>query len=286
MVSPDRTEWLQTIYAPIEDVSTIPESEIYKTVTTVGAVRDIEKKIYERIDEAVLETIPSMYMARKYDISDTPVGTLVDYRDHEIRVMCPANAKYAKQSVGASGDSNMYYMTFKVYAPDDAVSFKEGDRGVVTDQMFTFNGPSSGIDKLGRKYSVCWLALAMYDAKTDSWTYFGERSSTERYIGWDYIVEWYDANGIAIASDCVRINLSNESCHFSTEPYYVGYLKKEMEGSTFVGTELPEYGQANKIYVDKGKKVISIWDEETDQYVAIAGYTNEVTDEDIMNLFN
>lgn len=51
MMSPDRTEWLQTIYAPIKDVSTIPESEIYNTVTTVGAVRDIEKKIYERIDE-------------------------------------------------------------------------------------------------------------------------------------------------------------------------------------------------------------------------------------------
>jgi hypothetical protein len=51
MVSPDRTEWLQTIYAPAEDVSAIPESEIYNTVTTVGAVRDIEDKIYKRIEE-------------------------------------------------------------------------------------------------------------------------------------------------------------------------------------------------------------------------------------------
>ena len=51
MVSPDRTEWLQTIYAPIKDVSTIPEGEIYNTVTTVGAVRDIEAKIYQRIEE-------------------------------------------------------------------------------------------------------------------------------------------------------------------------------------------------------------------------------------------
>lgn len=51
MVSPDRTEWLQTIYAPVADTSTIPESEIYNTVTTVGAVRDIEAKIYKRIEE-------------------------------------------------------------------------------------------------------------------------------------------------------------------------------------------------------------------------------------------
>lgn len=50
-LSPDRTEWLQTIYAPAEDASSIPEDEIYNTVTTVGAVRDIEAKIYQRIEE-------------------------------------------------------------------------------------------------------------------------------------------------------------------------------------------------------------------------------------------
>lgn len=52
-LSPDRTEWLQTIYAPTEDVTKIPESEIYNTVTTVGAVRDIEKAIYKYIDEEI-----------------------------------------------------------------------------------------------------------------------------------------------------------------------------------------------------------------------------------------
>ena len=51
MLSPDRTEWLQTIYAPAMDAYEVPESEIYKTVTTVGAVRDIEAKIYQRIEE-------------------------------------------------------------------------------------------------------------------------------------------------------------------------------------------------------------------------------------------
>lgn len=53
MISPDRTEWLQTIYAPVTDAYTIPESEMYTTVTTVGAVRDIEAKIYQRIEEVV-----------------------------------------------------------------------------------------------------------------------------------------------------------------------------------------------------------------------------------------
>jgi hypothetical protein len=53
MMSLDRTEWLQTIYAPVTDAYTIPESEMYTTVTTVGAVRDIEAKIYQRIEEVV-----------------------------------------------------------------------------------------------------------------------------------------------------------------------------------------------------------------------------------------
>lgn len=53
MMSPDRTEWLQTIYAPVTDAYTIPENEMYSTVTTVGAVRDIEKKIYAHIEEEI-----------------------------------------------------------------------------------------------------------------------------------------------------------------------------------------------------------------------------------------
>lgn len=52
-LSPDRTEWLQTIYAPVEDVTTIPEDEIYNTVTTVGAVRDIENAIYSYVDQEI-----------------------------------------------------------------------------------------------------------------------------------------------------------------------------------------------------------------------------------------
>lgn len=416
MVSPDRTEWLQTIYAPVTDAYTIPEEEMYTTVTTVGAVRDIEEKIYKRIEEiatdslstltavdgtikiadtadggksigvaiapvegnvltavssglfvptvvmpeysiekqaiaedgfsvsyklkktingevsyvgdtiniakdlvlqsATLETvtedgvpyaeakvgdpyikmvfnnvdtsnlyipvkglvdtytagvgieiidnkisvklasvthglvavdgalsinlatrnsdgamskedkliidsIPYAYVAQKYNISNTPAGTLVDYRDREIRVMCPINAEFTKQEVGANGNADMYYMTFKAYAPKDAASFKEGDRGIIIDKMHTFDGPASGIDEFGRKYSVCWLALASYDPNTDTWNYFGKNSNESKYIGWDYVVEWYDANGVKIGFDSVRINLSNEDCHYCMKPYYM-----------------------------------------------------------------
>ena len=136
----------------------------------------------------------------KYEIVSKPEGTLVDYRDKEIRVMVPANHKWEKQSVGPTGNSNMYYMGFRAYAPSNAVSFKEGDRGVVIDEMFDFNGGFAGTDEFGRKYSICWLALASYDADSDTWTYFGKNSTVNKYVGWTYCVEWYDADGNVISS--------------------------------------------------------------------------------------
>lgn len=172
-------------------------------------------------DKLVVDSIPSAYVARKYDISNVPAGTLVNYGEKEIRIMCPADAEFTKQTVGANGNPNMYYMTFKAYAPEGAVSFKEGDRGVIVDEMFTFDGPASGVDEFGRNYSVCWLALASYNETSGVWSYYGANSSESKYVGWNYVVEWYDENGLKIGADSIRINLSNENCHNNIKPYYM-----------------------------------------------------------------
>lgn len=179
-------------------------------------------------DKLKLDSIPYAYTSKKYDISNTPAGTVVDYRDHEIRILCPENAEFTKQNVGANGNPNMCYMTFKVFAPSNAVTFKEGDRGALVDEIHNFNGPASGVDEFGRKYSVCWLALASLDEVTGKWNYFGKNSTTSKYIGWDYIAEWYDADGNRIGLDTVRINLSNEDCHITKTPYYMqGFATSE-----------------------------------------------------------
>lgn len=176
--------------------------------------------------EEIENAIGNSFLKEEYEISNVPEGTFVDYRDKEIRVMCPENTEWVEQSVGPTGNPNMYYMAFKAYAPEGAVSFKEGDRGVVIDKMYTFDDDFAGIDKYGRKYSICWLALASKDAQ-ENWTYFGKNSSVKKYIGWDYIVEWYNEKGAIINSDNVRINLSNESCHFQIEPSYLFKAKEE-----------------------------------------------------------
>jgi hypothetical protein len=136
--------------------------------------------------------------------------------------MCPADAKFIKQQVGNGGNANMYYMTFTSFAPQDAVTFKEGDRGIIVDEVLDFeNTVGTGVDKYGRKFKNHWFALATYDATSDTWNYFGKNSSTEKYIGWDYVVEWYDENGVCINTDSIRINLTNEDCHREILPYYM-----------------------------------------------------------------
>ena len=163
-----------------------------------------------------------------YEITSAPVGTLVDdSREKEIRVCCPKGTEFSHQAVGSTGNADMYYMGFRAYAPNEnVVSFKEDLGEIINDNtMYYFeNNDFAGIDSYGRKYSICWLALAQYDEATDTWTYFGEKSSTKRFIGWYYTVEWYDASGLMVHTDTIRINLTNEDCHNSIEPYYMGQI--------------------------------------------------------------
>jgi hypothetical protein len=131
--------------------------------------------------------------------------------------MCPADAEFVKQNVGVGGDANTYYMTFKTYAPQGAVGYKEhlgnqSDSEILTDLK---------IDEYGRRYQPTWLPLAKYDDATGTWVYYGENSSVGKYIGWDYRIDWYDTNGVMIYTDSIRINLSNEACHNNIKPYYV-----------------------------------------------------------------
>lgn len=60
------------------------------------------------------------------------------------------------------------------------------------------------------------------------------------------------------------------------------------EQIVFIGVELPTLGQANKIYANttEGAENISVWDEKLGAYVVVADKTQEVTESDILGLFN
>ena len=54
----------------------------------------------------------------------------------------------------------------------------------------------------------------------------------------------------------------------------------------FVGVELPELGQEGKLYIDTDDREISVWDDETDTYITVSNYTEEVSNADIEDLFD
>ena len=200
--------------APIDEIG-ISEKEVDIKIET--AVSDVVDKANAYTDKMV-EAAMGEHLTKKYEVTDTPVGTLVNYREDEIRIMCPANAEWHLQSVGTNGDANTYYVTFKTYAPnDDCVGYREHLGNQVDAETLT----DLKVDEYGRKYQPTWLGVAKYDTTTGTWSYYGANSTANHYIGWNYQIDWYNTEGIIIASDSIRINLSNEECHSVIEPSYV-----------------------------------------------------------------
>ena len=70
--------------------------------------------------------------------------------------------------------------------------------------------------------------------------------------------------------------------------YKAGWIQitGKPESIEFIDVELPELGQENKLYVNKAEQNISVWDEETNQYITVANYTSDVSVEDIEDLFD
>ena len=161
------------------------------------AGKDVDPEVLAGIEER-LDKIEQC----KHIVSNVPEGTKVEYRDNEIRIMCPKDAVFKQQNVGEGGSSNIYYMSMTTQAPEGAVAFNEGDRGVIAERNVSLEG---------KKSKTIWLALASLSGGT--WNYYGKSSTGANLIGWDYIIEWLDEEGNIIETNCIRINLTNEECH-------------------------------------------------------------------------
>lgn len=199
-------------------------------------VEELEKTVTEKVEglEASLteeiNTLEAAVEKTKYEIVSIPENVLVDNREKEIRVMFPKDFVFEKQNVGATGDGNKWYMGFRAYAPETAVSFKEDLSEIINDNtMYYFEGNDfAGVDEFGRKYSIVWLPVANFDVNAQTWSYYGATSSADHFVGFYYTVEWYNVEGKIIGSDLIRINLSNEDCHNLIDDFNVAefYQKK------------------------------------------------------------
>ena len=199
-------------------------AEIDKKLATKVSAEEVDSKIELALNE--IECAPITYEKVKYEIVDAPVGTLIDYKEDEIRIMCKADAKYHSQEVGVGGDANVYYVTLKTYCyNNNVVGYKEHLGGQVDAEILK----DLKKDAYGRRYQPTWLGVAKYNSESGTWSYYGANSTSDHMIGWDYRIDWFDANDVMIASDSVRINLSNEGCHYTVEPYYIAKAMNEID---------------------------------------------------------
>lgn len=77
----------------------------------------------------------------------------------------------------------------------------------------------------------------------------------------------------------------DKACLWFYKDKWIQITEKPQE-IVFIGVELPQLGQANKIYVDTDDREISVWDEATGKYIVVSNYTQEASYDDIENLFN
>lgn len=152
----------------------------------------------------------------KYKIDKVPEGTLIDYREKEIRVMIPADADFSKNN-GVFAGENLFCVELSIYAPEGAVSHKTNFNGTIMEGLVENFANNRG--EFGRIPIGTCPPVAYYDSQSAKWVYYGAKSTTDKYIGWNCSVQWFDENGVVMASDHIRINLSNEECHNELFPY-------------------------------------------------------------------
>ena len=212
------------------------EAEVAKKADAEQVATDIEQAEADAIASAnayadkLAKEVVALHVSKKYEIAKAPEGTLVDYFDKEIRIMIPKTTDFANLNNAIAGAEDMRYIECHIYAPEGAVRHRFDFGGEI--QEGTVEAFSGCTDEHGRIYIANVPPIASYDAATDTWVYYGANSTVKHYVGWNLTAEWFDENDVVIASDSIRINLSNEDCHYSIEPYYVGEMTAEIKAYT------------------------------------------------------
>lgn len=170
-----------------------------------------EELIYEKISGGSEVDIDSKNNV--FEVLNLPEKSILNTYPQEIRILCP------KDTVWNEENSRIKLM---IRMPEEVVGLREGDDGTINKTVFIFNDENSETNKKGR-FHIYWLTIAS-QTESGNWEYKGKNSTIQNYNGWTYKVEWYNENNDVIGFDSVRINLSNEDCHYINEPYYVNNI--------------------------------------------------------------
>ena len=184
------------------------ESAILAPVV-VEAIGDLSYQWYKADEMNVL--------SQKVAFTGMPEGSLVSYGEETACLMCPKDAEYQLQNSGQGSNKNAYYIGMNLFAPEGAVSFREGECGLNPADAMPELEPAvkladapHGVDSLGRTYRARWIPVAVFDPNTGLWSYYAKGKGVGEFIGWKYEIVWFDANGVEIERNFMKIKLANE----------------------------------------------------------------------------
>ena len=238
---------LWSIPVSFKDLEEI-RTELKTQTETIKELTEKVNKVEQIVEKEIFE--------EEFKVVSIFDNTLVDYRDQEIRVMFAQDTNWVKQNSGEGSQDDRYYFGLKAYAPNkDIAGFKEDFNQIFEDQtLYRFeNNEFAGIEEDGRKYSIVWLPAAKY-SEEEGWIYSGKNSSNDKFIGWNYYVEWYDKNDKLVSSNSIRINLTNEQCHNFIDDYDVGAYQKKTDSISIGRLEEDE----NVVIIFEGGKAPQI----------------------------
>ena len=199
-------------YITLADVPEIDIANYYNKVETESliteAVKSVEHPAIDLSDYTTKDYIAATTHQNKYEV--LPIeGMFIQYRDEEIRLNTQRVVP-THQNVGDTGNPNLYYATFRAFAPEGATQCKEGLNGNIDTEYSQL-----ATDKYGRKYTTIWAAIASYTGT--GWSLFGANSNLDKYLGFYYHFEWYNEDTL-IGTDKVRVILTNDACHDDLVP--------------------------------------------------------------------
>ena len=225
----------------------------------VEAIGDLSYQWYKADEMNVL--------SQKVAFTGMPEGSLVSYGEETACIMCPKDAEYNLQNSGPGSDKNSYYIGMNLFAPEGAVSFREGECGLNPADTMPELEPAvnladapHGVDSLGRTYRARWIPVAVFDPNTGLWRYYAKGKGVGEFVGWKYEIVWLDANGVEIERNFMKIKLANE-INFeelndykpiigegATDPAYIasepGLYRLEVVRTRNRGTTKPEDGRS------------------------------------------
>lgn len=207
------SEAIANIEHPVVDLSD------YATVDSVTSVADTLSQTQSQLDhvtsgvERLQRTsvnLEASVVKQKYEV--LPIdGMFVQYRDGEIRLNTQRVVPTLHQ-VSETGNPNMYYATFRAFAPEGATQCKEGLNGKIDTEYSVLT-----TDAYGRKYTTIWAAIANTADGGATWAKWGDTSNLDKYLGFYYHFEWYNGDTL-IGTDKVRVILTNDACHDDLVP--------------------------------------------------------------------